>query len=357
MEKASKTRFLPSRLTAILLLCVAGVWGWLNVVENGQYWNYEASAYTHHGYPFDAIITYDYKDMFIDVDKRVQFGFEAETVPSSDGDRYCCDIVTPYASTVLIPSGIVMDILFGLGMVIGAVLLSKLLSHCRERGWLQFHLSTAVLLMVASGQLIAMNFVRSEDRGDEQTHRTYFRGWPWRAYEEQASYGSETQYNDDAEPYESEWYVGGLVLNLSLAMFFILVLAFFFEHLIPVLHLRPMTCALLTILAFGMLAASFTRHSVTATWAEFTDLHQEVDRFHMPERAGLWQGNVYGWPLPCSYNLWSYGAEHDNVIKFSFINMLVDSLTLSALLFVAGVICVLCNGRRTRFLSATSRTT
>ena len=157
MDTLPKSRFCPTPLTVFFLLCVTGGWTWLNLVETEQYWGYEASAYRHHGFPCDAAITYNYEDMSIHEDKRVKFGFETQTVSSSDGEKYCCDVVTPCVCAVLVPSGIVIDVLFGLGLSIGAIVLSKLLSSAQRRGWLKLHLSTAALLTVVSGLLLGLN--------------------------------------------------------------------------------------------------------------------------------------------------------------------------------------------------------
>ena len=334
LERLWKSRFWPSRLTAILLLSVAGAWTWANVVENDADWAYEGFAYTHHGYPCDAVITYDYNDLAVRAEKRVQCGFAARTTTSSDdSERFCCNIVTSYASAVLIPSGLIVDILLGLGLMLLAVFLSKLLSYCHLHSWFQFHLSTAVLMLAASGLLLGVNIARTEDRGDEQTHRTYFRGWPWRAYEEYASFGSESQFNDDAEPYVSRWYARGLALNLALALSLIFSLTLLCERLLPVLRLHPMTIIALVVVAGGLLVANSTRRAVIVSSVEQPDLHQELAGDPLPERAGLWQGNEHGWPYPCCYNLWSYGNEHDNAIHFSFSNLLIDFLAFVGIMF------------------------
>jgi len=107
--------------TAVVLMFVAGGMLWSNLREREDDWGYEYSAYTHHGLIADAVITYDYKELFIPVEQRVRYGVSSE----DNLDRTNWNFVTPYQSVVLLPSGIAVNAFVAALLLTGAGFLAE----------------------------------------------------------------------------------------------------------------------------------------------------------------------------------------------------------------------------------------
>ncbi|MCY3018477.1 MAG: hypothetical protein NTW87_05535 [Planctomycetota bacterium] len=127
----------------------------------------------------------------------------------------------------------------------------------KKRPWLQFHLSTAVVLMFVAGGLLWANTVPRD--AHMTSWAVTYRGWPECIYINVTPLSSPTDFAAPAQvPFR--WDAFGIGVNICVAAAFLFVTAFICEYVTqkPRRNLRPhwITLGLLTLVALGLLARS-----------------------------------------------------------------------------------------------------
>ena len=109
----------------------------------------------------------------------------------------------------------------------------------RKRPWLQFHLSTAIVLMFVAGGLMWMNM---RDRGSflEQVAATRH-GWPFAATEKTEYYfgSGSIPFDPDPDPHRTRVSVVGVVADCLVALAILCVVGVLCERLIRRRERRP----------------------------------------------------------------------------------------------------------------------
>jgi hypothetical protein len=150
-----------------------------------QFGGYEAVAYTHHGFPWTALIT---DDDYAYPSREIHGFSEFETQPlwlfkRGEGSigQPCFDIVIPIAHVIVLPLGIAKDAAFVLALF--APLAAWFFTRRRGVRMNRIHLRTAVVLAIAAGVLLGLNLAeRAADFYGVTVSgpaARFDRGWPF----------------------------------------------------------------------------------------------------------------------------------------------------------------------------------
>ena len=93
-------------------------------------WGFESDAYTPHGFPAASVITYDYEDMAIPVEKRVRYQFNTDT--DYYYGHYTWELITPAVSVVVVPLDLLLDAALAFSIVANGILLCEALIRWRS---------------------------------------------------------------------------------------------------------------------------------------------------------------------------------------------------------------------------------
>jgi hypothetical protein len=109
------------------------------------------------------------------------------------------------------------------------------MSDTARRPWFRFHLLTAVLMMVATGGMLGVNFRNANKSADPNVFTSPIYGWPFVTY---------SNYFDDqvkaghvapsmvAFDVEMRWHFAGVAMNCGILVFALALIAFISEHLL-----------------------------------------------------------------------------------------------------------------------------